>query len=101
MKVKQSSRAKPRTKFNFINLNPTITKRNYEAAKKLDYKKLGDLVAAEYGEAPKFKGPHLVLSAGNTKTSKGYLNAINCRNMFADGPNIDFLPQDSFGGKIE
>jgi len=89
-------------KFTFIPLNSHVEKRNLEPAAKHTYKALGDLVAAETGSTPKAIGSYLVLSASNTKTNnKGWLNAINCRNMFADGPNIDFLPQDSFGGKIE
>lgn len=97
-----ASKITAKGKLTFVPVGVKTTNRNLEPAQKHDLKKWGDLVFTETGERPKAMAAHLVLSAANTKTSKGYLNAINCRNVFPDGPNIDFLPQDlSFGGKIE
>ena len=94
-----SKKAKP---FRLINLNPKVEHRNLEPAREHSYKTLNDLVVSEYKRPLKAAGPYLRLNAGVTRVkNKGWLNAINCRNIFADGPNIDFLPQDSFGGKVE
>lgn len=88
--------------FRLINLHPNLEKRRLEPAKEHDFKKLNDLVFSEYKKNFKFAGPYLHLSAARTKMKdKGFINAINCRNIFPDGPNIDFVPQESFGGKIE
>lgn len=83
-----------------LDVNAKKTKVNLPAKRNL--KTLGDLVKANFKKLPKVLLPYLTLSAAATKVSgKGWLNAINCRNIFADGPNIDFIPQESFGGKIE
>jgi hypothetical protein len=101
MKSKQP-KARAGGKLALINLRSNITKRKYEAASETSLKSLAEMIEVEFKKKPDISGPHLVLSAANTKTAnKGWLNAINCRNVFAEGPNIDFLPQDSFGGKIE
>jgi hypothetical protein len=63
---------------------------------------LKTLVAGVIKKTPTFIGAYLTLSAAKTKvTDKGYINAIGCRNIFPDGPNIDFVPSDSFGGSLE
>lgn len=85
-----------------IPVNAGVGTKNYNLPVKRDLQWWGDVIQAEFKKLPKVKLPYLTLSAAATKVKdKGWLNAINCRNMFADGPNIDFLPQDSFGGKIE
>lgn len=86
-----------------INLNPNVTPRNYEPAGEHKFKTIGDWVFEATKKRPMKAAAYLVLSAANTKVkNKGWINAINCRNIFAEGPNIDFVPQDnSFGGKIE
>ena len=100
MKAKTSKAA--RKPIRLINLRPGLTPRNYEPARENDIKSIGDLVFAETGKRPVKAAAHLVLSAANPKTrNKGWINAINCRNIFPEGPNIDFVPQESFGGKIE
>lgn len=98
MKAKKTSR-KP---LQLVNLNPHITPRNYEPAPEHNFKKLGDLILSAFGKLPVKSLYYLKLNAAVTKVkNKGWINAINCRNLFPEGPNIDFLPQDSFGGKIE
>lgn len=94
---------KKRKPLRLINLNPNISPRNYEPAGEHHFKTIGDWVWEATGQRPLKSAAYLILSAANTKVkNKGWLNAINCRNIFAEGPNIDFVPQDnSFGGKIE
>lgn len=94
---------KKRKPLQLINLNPNITARKYEPAGEHNFKTIGDWVLQATGKKPMKALNYLKLSAAVTKVkNKGWLNAINCRNIFAEGPNIDFLPQDnSFGGKIE
>jgi len=101
--IATKTKAKVKSKLSFVPVGAGTQKRDLELSGKHDFKAWGDLVFSEMGTKPKAMGPYLVLNAAHTKTSnKGWLNAINCRNMFADGPNIDFLPQDtSFGGKVE
>lgn len=98
----KTSVAKATTKFSFVQLDVNANQRKINLPVKRNLKALGDLVKAGYKKLPKAILPYLTLSAAATKVSgKGWLNAINCRNIFSEGPNIDFVPQDSFGGKIE
>jgi hypothetical protein len=101
-KAKAKGRPMASRKFSLIELGPNVTTRKLTPTGKRNFKWVGDMVEAGVGEMPTAVLPYLTLHAGNTKvTDKGWLNAINCRNMFAEGPNIDFIPQESFGGKIE
>ncbi|MBK6826266.1 MAG: hypothetical protein IPG86_05110 [Chitinophagaceae bacterium] len=96
------SSKKARKPLQLINLNPNVVPRNYEPAAEHNFKTIGDWVLTEYGKRPLKSLIYLKLSAAATKVkNKGWINAINCRNIFAEGPNIDFVPQESFGGKIE
>lgn len=93
---------KPTSNLSFIPLDVNEKTRKISLPAKRNLKKISDLVKAGFKKSPKVIVPYLTLSAAATKVSdKGFLNAINCRNMFPDGPNIDFVPQDSFGGKVE
>src|SRR5258708_3181502 len=100
--MKSKPTARSTSKLNFIQLDVNPKKRNLNLPAKRNAKILSGLVKAEYKKQPNAILPYLTLSAAATKVAaKGWLNAINCRNIFPDGPNIDFVPQDSFGGKIE
>lgn len=100
--MKSTTAKKSRKPLRLINLRPGLKPRNFEPARENDYKSIGELVFTETGKRPTKALAHLVLNAARTKVNnKGWINAINCRNLFPDGPNIDFVPQESFGGKIE
>ena len=103
MATKTQRKLKAGSKLVFLPLEGKMKKRKLELSNKHDFKAWGDMLAEAGHELPKAIVPYLTLHAGNTKVNnKGWLNAINCRNMFAEGPNIDFIPPDnSFGGKIE
>lgn len=60
-------------------------------------------IQATLKKTPTLIKSHLKLSAAHTfEANKGYINAIGCRSVFPDGPNIDFVPEsNSFGGKVE
>lgn len=89
-------------KLQFVPLGAEAKKKTTTLPAKRNFKAIGDLLVASGYKFPKAMAPYLFLNAAHTKvTDKGWLNAVNCRNFFADGPNIDFVPQDSFGGKIE
>ena len=100
----KSKQTRPRTtaKFSFIELESHTTQRKITLPAKRSPKAVADMLKAEYKKVPTAVMNYLVLSAANTRVPpKGWLNAINCRNIFPEGPNIDFIPQESFGGKVE
>jgi hypothetical protein len=74
-----------------VDLPGKITTREWKAKLSVVFKKTPTVIV-----------PHLQLSAAKTKVSdKGYINAIGCRSIFPEGPNIDFVPNDSYGGTLE
>ncbi len=103
MKSSKNSPSKKAGKLlQLINLNPNVVPRKFEPAGENNFKTIGDWVFEATRKRPVKAAAYLVLSAAKTKVNnKGWINAINCRNIFAEGPNIDFVPQESFGGKIE
>jgi hypothetical protein len=102
--MSKSKRTKPKVsgKFSFIPLDLEAQKRKFNLPVKRNLRAVGDLVASEY-KPPVAVLPYLTLSAANTKTpARGWLNAVNCRNVHPEGPTIDFIPPDtSNAGKIE
>lgn len=101
MKSKQT-RASKSGKLTLVSLETNTVQRKLNPTAKRNVKAVADQIKATFKKKPQMVQNYLTLSAANTRvTGKGWLNAINCRNVFPEGPNIDFLPQDSFGGKIE
>jgi len=94
------------TKIATLEMIPLATPRNLETKnlpKETTTRELKDAIISVYDKIPELFKPYLKLSAAKTMdVGKGYINAIGCRNMFPDGPNIDFVPQaNDFSGKIE
>lgn len=100
--MKSKSKATMGKGIQFLPLKDNNTELPVDLPAKMTTRELKAKLSVVYKKMPSVIVPYLQLSAAKTKVSdKGYINAIGCRSIFPEGPNIDFVPNDSFGGTLE